>query len=99
MVVARGSEPSSDTSTDKNRQASRTVRAIGPFTPRLDQPSRRVSLGTRPGEGRNPTTPQNAAGLRRDPPVSLPLQSGAIPVASAAAEPPEEPAADLAGSN
>ena len=43
--------------------------------------------------------PQNAAGLRRLPPVSEPVQSGAMPVASATAEPPDEPAADFAGSN
>ena len=39
--------------------------------------------------------PQNAAGLRSDPPVSEPVQSGTMPVASATAEPPEEPAADF----
>jgi hypothetical protein len=43
--------------------------------------------------------PQNAAGLRKDPPMSDPLQSGTIFVASATAEPPEEPAHDFAGSN
>jgi hypothetical protein len=43
--------------------------------------------------------PQNAAGLRRLPPVSLPVASGTIPVASATAEPPEDPAADFVGSN
>ncbi len=43
--------------------------------------------------------PQNAAGLRSEPPVSEPEQIGAMPVASATADPPEEPAADCAGSN
>ena len=43
--------------------------------------------------------PQNAAGLRSEPPVSEPVQIGAIPVASATAEPPDEPAADFVGSN
>jgi hypothetical protein len=42
--------------------------------------------------------PQKAAGLRSEPPVSEPEQSGAMPVASATAEPPEEPAAERAGS-
>ena len=41
--------------------------------------------------------PQKAAGLRKDPPMSEPEQSGAMPVASATAEPPEEPAADRVG--
>ena len=43
--------------------------------------------------------PQNAAGLRSDPPVSEPWQSGAMPVASATADPPDDPAQDFAGSN
>ena len=43
--------------------------------------------------------PQNEAGLRRLPPVSEPVQSGAMPVASATAEPPDEPAQDFIGSN
>jgi hypothetical protein len=43
--------------------------------------------------------PENAAALRNDPPVSEPVQIGTIPVASATAYPPEDPAADFAGSN
>ena len=43
--------------------------------------------------------PEKAAGLRSEPPVSEPVQSGTIPVASATADPPDEPAADSAGSN
>ena len=38
--------------------------------------------------------PQNAAGLRSDPPVSEPEQIGTMPVASATADPPDEPAAE-----
>ena len=45
-------------------------------------------LGTRPGDGRKPTTLQNAAGLRSEPPVSLPSAIGTIPHASATAAPP-----------
>jgi hypothetical protein len=81
------------------RDTSATVRAIGPSTGRLDQPSPRLSDGTSPGVGRKPTMPQNAAGFRNDPPVSDPVQIGAMPVASATADPPDDPAADLAGSN
>ena len=43
--------------------------------------------------------PQNDAGLRNDPPVSEPEHIGAMPVASATADPPDEPAHDRAGSN
>jgi len=50
---------------------------------------------TRPGDGRNPTTPQKLAGLRKEPPRSEPCATQAMPVASATAAPPEEPAADI----
>ena len=43
--------------------------------------------------------PQNAAGFRNDPPVSEPWQIGTMPVASATADPPDDPAQDFAGSN
>src|SRR6185295_9962402 len=65
---------------------SATVRAIGPFVESGDHdPS---SSGTRPGDGRRPTTPVNAAGLRSEPAKSLPLAIGTIPQRSAAAAPP-----------
>src|SRR4029450_6577102 len=51
----------------------------------------RRPTATMPGEGRKPTTPQNDAGLRRLPPVSEPVQTGSMSVASATAEPPDEP--------
>src|SRR2546426_42317 len=38
-----------------------------------------------------PTTPQNAAGWRMDPPVSEPSAATAVPAATDAAEPPLEP--------
>ena len=47
----------------------------------------------RPGVVRKPTTPQNDAGPRSEPPRSVPSASGHMPVASAAAEPPLEPPA------
>ena len=79
--------------------ASGTLRAIGPSTGSPDQPCARFSDGTSPGDGRYPTIPLNAAGLRSDPPVSDPEQIGAIPQASATPDPPEDPAADLVWSN
>ena len=39
----------------------------------------------------NPTTPQAAAGIRIDPPMSEPLASVELPEARDAAEPPDEP--------
>ncbi len=44
--------------------------------------------------GRMPTMPQKLAGLRSEPPMSVPWASQAMPVASATAAPPEEPAAE-----
>src|SRR5919204_5832512 len=38
-----------------------------------------------------PTTPHRAAGWRIEPPVSVPRAQGAVPAATAAALPPEEP--------
>ena len=42
-----------------------------------------------------PTTPQKLAGLRSEPPRSEPCATQAMPVASATAAPPEDPAADI----
>jgi hypothetical protein len=49
--------------------------------------------GTRPYVGFNPKIPQNAAGIRTDPPPSVPRLSGPAPSATAAALPPLEPPA------
>ena len=45
-----------------------------------------------------PTTPQNDAGLRSEPPMSEPSASGTIPDASAHAAPPLDPPAERDGS-
>ena len=44
--------------------------------------------------GRKPTMPLKLAGLRKLPPISEPCASQAMPVASATAAPPDEPAAE-----
>src|SRR5207249_3924101 len=46
---------------------------------------------TRPREGLSPTTPQHEAGIRTEPPPSLPSASGPSPAATCAAAPPLEP--------
>jgi len=71
--------------------ASRTVRAIGPAVPR---PTGSPYMGApliRPRLGLRPTRPQQEAGMRSEPPPSLPWATGSIPLATAAAAPPEEP--------
>ncbi len=70
---------------------SATVRAIGPSTGSVLNGMPRRPRGTRPGEGRSPTTPQNAAGRRTEEPRSEPVASHTSPVATLAAAPPEEP--------
>jgi len=47
--------------------------------------------GTRPRDGLSPNNPQYADGIRIEPPPSPPPAKGAIPEATAAAEPPLEP--------
>src|ERR1019366_3060456 len=49
------------------------------------------TLGTRPGEGRKPTTEQKLAGLRSEPPRSLASAMDSLPQASATPAPPLEP--------
>lgn len=48
--------------------------------------------------GLRPVVPQNAAGMRMDPPPSVPIASGAMPLATDAAAPPLEPPAVRLGS-
>ena len=50
-------------------------------------------FGIRPSVGLRPVTPQSAAGIRIDPPASVPIANGTAPDATAAAAPPEEPPA------
>src|SRR5687767_3900278 len=73
---------------------SAVVRAIGPFVDSAGQ-SGGVGPpdGTRPSDGLNPLMPHIAAGMRMEPPPSEPVPSGIIPVASAAAVPPDDPPA------
>ncbi|CAB4591847.1 unannotated protein [freshwater metagenome] len=48
-------------------------------------------MGMRPSDGFRPTMPHHAAGMRTDPPMSLPSASATQPLATAAAEPPLDP--------
>ena len=65
-----------------------TVRAIGPTTDSGNQAEKLGQCGTRPVDGRMPTTLQKLAGLRSDPPRSEPSAIGIIPQAKATAAPP-----------
>ena len=89
-----GTRRSAPAITDSCSATSPTVRPIGPCTDSCDQPIGAGQVGTRPGVGRSPTTLQKPAGLRSEPPMSLPSATGTNPAASAAAAPPDEPPAD-----
>src|SRR5215470_8613789 len=71
--------------------ASRTVRANGPAWSSEDAYATMPKREQRPYVGLMPTMPQNAAGWRIEPPVSVPVAPTQRPAATAAAEPPEEP--------
>ncbi len=68
-----------------------TVRAIGPTVSSVGQSGKTPSMAIAPHCGLRPTTSQQAAGSRIEPPVSLPSPSSQSPAASAAAFPLEDP--------
>jgi hypothetical protein len=77
--------------------ASATLRARGPCS---DRPVTSWPSGpwlTRPRLGLTPTRPQAEAGIRIEPPASVPWASGVSPAATAAALPPLEPPGEWAG--
>jgi hypothetical protein len=71
--------------------ASATVRAIGPTVSWVSARGACPSCETRPSVGRIVTSESKAAGIRSEPPVSVPIASGAYPAATLAAGPPLEP--------
>src|SRR5579864_7043323 len=85
---ARGSGPAIVLST-KARSA--TERPRHPEVLSVDHAKVAFGFGTRPTVERKPTTLQNAAGLRSEPLVSVPLTTGANPQARETAPPPVEP--------
>jgi hypothetical protein len=68
--------------TASSSAASRTVRVSGPMIESVFQPGKPGSLGTRPNVGFTPTSPQYEAGMRTDPPPSVPSASGVMPAAT-----------------
>src|SRR6266705_4192673 len=84
--------------TSRTAAASRTVRASAPSVtlPAHASPISGPWL-TRPRVGLSPTSPHSLAGMRIDPPPSLPCATGTMPLATAAADPPDEPPAEWPG--
>ena len=85
-----GSKPAR---TSSRSATSATVRASGPIAINVFHPATDGSCGTSPKVGLNPTTPQNAAGMRIEPPPSPPSATGPANAATCAAAPPDEPPA------
>src|SRR2546423_15332779 len=73
------------------RAASAAERVIGPAWSRLQDRPITPCLGTRPKVGLSPVIPQYAAGIRIEPPVSVPIASGISRAATAAPDPEDEP--------
>src|SRR5207302_8993728 len=94
-VVSRGSWPEM---TSRLMAASSTVVVNGPIWSRLDANATSPYRDTRPYVGFTPTTPQNAAGWRIEPPVSDPNANALNPAATAAALPPLDPPGTRLGS-
>ena len=74
--------------------ASRTVRARGPLVARpVTSPTTGPAL-MRPRAGLIPNSPLTLAGMRIEPPPSLPCAKGSSPLATAVPAPPLEPPAE-----
>ena len=72
---------------------------MGPMVSRDGARGSTPSSATRPRVVLRPATPQHAAGIRIEPPVSLPNATSAWPEPTATAEPLEEPPGTNAGSS
>ena len=76
---------------------SATLRACTPTWSKRGDKGMTPSMGIAPWAGLKPTTPHRADGRRTEPKVSVPSATGAMPAATAAALPPEEPPGMCAG--
>src|SRR6185436_15422568 len=86
-----GSRSSSPMITPRIVLQSAAERASGPSLSIVHETAIAPWRLTAPYVGRSPVTPQNDAGVRIDPDVSLPIANGTRPAATAAAGPDDEP--------
>src|SRR5436190_15909508 len=77
--------------------ASFTSRARTPIWSSDDAKATSPYRLTRPYVGLTPTTPQNAAGCRTEPPVSEPSAMRTTPAATQPADPPDDPPGTRSG--
>src|SRR5215475_14648349 len=87
-VRSSGSSPAM-TASSAAQQA--TVGASGPTESSVKDNGSTPSVGTRLAVGLQPTMPQSAAGMRQEPPVSVPTAATAMPSVTDTAAPDEEP--------
>src|SRR5207247_6141668 len=88
--IADQSRASNPLTTSSSAAASRTVRVIGPACDKVPKALGGYN-GISPYVGLSATVPVKAAGIRTDPPPSVPIDHAPIPRATAVAEPPLEP--------
>src|SRR5699024_11216558 len=74
-------------------EISKTCLAIGPTVSKLGPVGKTPYLLITPYVGRRPVIPHKAAGIRTEPPVSVPIAASAQFAVTAAAEPPLDPPA------
>src|SRR5699024_5158163 len=101
-VVARAGTADQSRGSGRRRAAmnaavSPTVRVMGPAWARVPK-GRAGNVGMTPDVGLRATIPPNAAGVRTEPPPSVPQASWPGPAATAAEPPPLEPPGVSAGS-
>ncbi len=90
-MSASGSEASAPATAARSSAASATLRASGPWVSRYGQVGITPVRGTSPKVGFIPTTPVNWAGMRLEPPSSVPRAAKAMPAATATADPALDP--------
>src|SRR5258705_7140969 len=91
MGAAAGGRGASPASAWKIVAQQATVGASGPTESRVVDRGNAPSRGTRAAVGLKPATPHRAAGMRTEPPVSVPSANAAIPSETETAAPEEEP--------
>src|SRR5882672_4915729 len=89
--AAAGGRGVSPASTWKIAAQQATVGASGPTESRVVDSGNAPSRGTRAEVGLKPETPHRAAGMRTEPPVSVPSANAAIPSETETAAPEEDP--------
>src|SRR5579872_714724 len=84
----RGGSPASTASVNAQQE---TLTPIGPTESSVVESGVAPARGIRNCVGFKPARPQKAAGIRTDPPVSVPIATAAIPSATEIGAPDEEP--------